>query len=269
MEIKVVAVDMDGTFLRSDHTYNEEKFRKVFNFFEENGIKFVAISGNQYYQIKTFFEDYADKITIVGDNGAVFFDKNEELKVESIPNDIVERILHYLIENNYHLDLILDAEKTAYVLKEVEEEKKDRFRIYHTKVEEIDSYFPLPDDNFTKFSFDTPIDETYNIIDDLTEEFGDVVQSVTSGHGNIDIIKKNTNKGTAMKYLLDLWGISPDNLMTFGDGGNDIEMLKLAKYSYAMENASPDAHEAAKFKAKSNNEDGVLDAIIERLNIEI
>lgn len=269
MEIKVVAVDMDGTFLPSDHNYNKEKFKKVFNFFEENGIRFVAISGNQYYQIKTFFEEYADKITIVGDNGAVFFENNEEIRLESIATDVVEKILNYLIENNYHLDLILDAEKTGYVLKEVEEHKKDRFRIYHTKVEELDSYFPLPDDNFTKFSFDTPIDETYNIIDDLTAEFGDVVQSVTSGHGNIDVIKKNTNKGTAMKYLLERWGLSPDNLMAFGDGGNDIEMLKLAKYSYAMDNASPDAKEAAKYLAKSNNEDGVLDAIIERLNIEI
>ena len=72
-----------------------------------------------------------------------------------------------------------------------------------------------------------------------------------------------------MKYLLERWGLSPDNLMAFGDGGNDIEMLKLAKYSYAMDNASPDAKEAAKYLAKSNNEDGVLDAIIERLNIEI
>lgn len=71
------------------------------------------------------------------------------------------------------------------------------------------------------------------------------MQSVTSGHGNIDVIKKGNNKGTAMKYLLDLWGMNSDNLMAFGDGGNDIEMLKLAKYSYAMENASPDAKEAA------------------------
>lgn len=269
MDIKVVAVDMDGTFLRSDHDYNREKFKKVFQFFEENGIKFVAISGNQYYQIRTFFEGYTDKIAIVGDNGAFFVDNNKELRVESIPNDVVEKILKYLIENNYHLELILDAEKSAYILKEVEEQKRKDFARYHTKVKEIDSYFPLPDDRFTKFSFDTPIDETYNIIDDLTSEFGDVVQSVTSGHGNIDIIRKGNNKGAAMKYLLDVWGVSPDNLMAFGDGGNDIEMLKLAKYSYAMENASPDAKEAAKYIAKSNNDDGVLDTIIERLNIEM
>lgn len=104
---------------------------------------------------------------------------------------------------------------------------------------------------------------------DLTTEFGDVVQSVTPGHGKIDINKKGSNKDTALKYLFDKWQLSPDKLMAFGDRGNDIEMLKLAKYSYAMKNASLDAKQASKFEVKSNNEDGVLDAVIERLGVEL
>lgn len=52
-----------------------------------------------------------------------------------------------------------------------------------------------------------------------------------------------------------------DHLMAFGDGGNDIEMLKLAKYSYAMANAPKNVKAAANYQAKSNDESGVLDVI--------
>lgn len=44
----------------------------------------------------------------------------------------------------------------------------------------------------------------------------------------------------------------------FGDGRNDIEMLKYCKYSYAIENASQDVKDVARCICPSNEEDGVL-----------
>lgn len=49
--------------------------------------------------------------------------------------------------------------------------------------------------------------------------------------------------------------------MAFGDNANDMEMLELAGQSYAMANASDQVKAAAKYVAKSNQEDGVLDVI--------
>lgn len=269
MEIKVVATDMDGTFLSDDKKYNKEKFKKVFEYFEENDIKFVAISGNQYYQIKTFFKDYSDKITIVGDNGSFLVENDKKLKVESMPNKVVEMILHYLTEKGYDQDMLLDAEKTAYMLKDMNPKFQKIFMFYHEKVELIDSYFPLRDDNYTKFTFNTDMNETYGVIDHLMSSYGDYIQAVTSGNGNIDIINKGTNKGSAMKYLLDKWGYKPENLMAFGDGDNDLEMLELAGLPYSMPRASENAHRIAEKTKNSNNEDGVLDTIIEYFGIEI
>lgn len=269
MKIKVVATDMDGTFLSDDKKYNKEKFKKVFEYFEENDIKFVAISGNQYYQIKTFFEDYSDKITIVGDNGSVFFENDQKIRVESMPNEVVETILHYLSDKGYDQDMLLDAEKTAYMLTDMDPSKQKNFMFYHEKVELVDSYFPLRDDNYTKFTFNTDVDETYGVIDHLMAYHGDYIQAVTSGNGNIDIINKGTNKGSAMKFLLDRWGYKPENLMAFGDGDNDLEMLDLAGRPYSMPRASENAHKIAEKTKYSNNEDGVLNQIIEYFDIEI
>ena len=46
--IKLVAFDMDGTFLRSDNTYDVERFKKIYRALQEKDIKVVVISGNQY-----------------------------------------------------------------------------------------------------------------------------------------------------------------------------------------------------------------------------
>lgn len=56
--IKLIAVDMDGTFLRDDKSYDEEKFTRIYQKLEKKDIKFTIASGNQYYQIATFFKDF-------------------------------------------------------------------------------------------------------------------------------------------------------------------------------------------------------------------
>ena len=58
--IKLVAFDMDGTFLRSDNTYGVERFEKIYRALQEKDIKVVVISGNQYAQLASFFPKYQD-----------------------------------------------------------------------------------------------------------------------------------------------------------------------------------------------------------------
>ena len=65
--------------------------------------------------------------------------------------------------------------------------------------------------------------------------------------------------------LQSLNNISPDETLVFGDFMNDYEMMKTAKYSYAMKNANPKLIEVANFVTdKDNNEAGILE-VIERL----
>lgn len=77
----------------------------------------------------------------------------------------------------------------------------------------------------------------------------------------LDIVGAGVNKGRALEFLLNRLGIDPARAAAFGDYQNDIEMLRLAGYSFAMGNALPDVKKAAKYIAKSNVEDGVAAAI--------
>nr|WP_054746303.1 HAD hydrolase family protein [Amylolactobacillus amylophilus] len=53
--IKLIATDMDGTFLRDDKTYDRSLFADVHQQMVAQGIKFVVASGNQYYKLQSFF----------------------------------------------------------------------------------------------------------------------------------------------------------------------------------------------------------------------
>ena len=72
-----------------------------------------------------------------------------------------------------------------------------------------------------------------------------------------DIISKGNSKSTGIDAMLAHYGIKLDESMAFGDGGNDISMLKHAGIGVAMGNASEEVKKSAGFVTASVDEDGV------------
>ena len=56
----------------------------------------------------------------------------------------------------------------------------------------------------------------------------------------LEVLNGGVSKGKAVKELMNKYGFSEDEVMTFGDQWNDFDMLKLVKYGYLMGNASED-----------------------------
>ena len=79
------------------------------------------------------------------------------------------------------------------------------------------------------------------------------------------MIPEGVNKADGIKFFLDYFKCSSADLIAFGDDFNDLEMLQLAKYSYLMANGNPKLVPYAKFRAPSNNENGVLQVLAEYL----
>ena len=72
-DIKIAAVDIDGTFVRSDYTYDVPRFKKILARMKEAGCSFVVASGNQYYQLRDLFPGYDDELSFVAENGETVF----------------------------------------------------------------------------------------------------------------------------------------------------------------------------------------------------
>ena len=75
----------------------------------------------------------------------------------------------------------------------------------------------------------------------------------------IDITAFDANKGNAIRGIQKELNITPEETLVFGDYLNDLEMMSVAKHSYAMKNAHPEVKEASNFiTSHDNNEYGVL-----------
>lgn len=60
-----------------------------------------------------------------------------------------------------------------------------------------------------------------------------------------------------VKKLMTVLDLNKNQVIAFGNGGNDVELLKNVKYGVAVSNAEPAALAAARFVIKSNDHDGV------------
>ncbi len=112
-----------------------------------------------------------------------------------------------------------------------------------------------------KLSVVTETEKVEAFVQELREKFGERLLPAASGYGAIDILQPGVNKATAIQFLEERWGVDGGHLMAFGDSQNDVEMLELATYSYAMENADPHARQAARYTAPSHQNHGVYEVI--------
>ena len=91
----------------------------------------------------------------------------------------------------------------------------------------------------------------------------------SSGPNNIEIMDKNATKGYALKQISEIYNIPLDNILAIGDNLNDEPMLKLVKYSVAMENAVPELKKISRYITdKPNSESGVADTVTKILQEE-
>lgn len=76
-----------------------------------------------------------------------------------------------------------------------------------------------------------------------------------------DVIPKDGGKGTGIKKVCEYLGITTDECIAFGDGGNDAEMLQTVGIGVAMGNARDDLKAIADYVTTSVDEDGVYNAL--------
>jgi Cof subfamily protein (haloacid dehalogenase superfamily) len=90
---------------------------------------------------------------------------------------------------------------------------------------------------------------------------------VTSGDDrHLEVVALEASKGRALAAVADSLGVPADRVIAFGDGRNDVEMLRYAGYGVAMATAPPDVRAAARAVAEPVESEGVartLQALLE------
>ena len=254
--IKFIATDMDGTLLNSNNEIHAD-FYPMFQSLTEKDIIFAAASGRQYYNLLERFKDIKDDMMFIAENGTFVVYKGKELIVNSLEKNIAKELIEIgrTIPNSY---VILCGKNSAYIESHDERLIKQTAK-YYERYKIVENLTSIDDDilKVTICDFNGSENNSNNYFD----EYRDKVQITVSGEIWLDMVAKGINKGVAINEIQNLLNIDYKETMVFGDYLNDLEMMSSAYHSYAMANAHDTLKKAARFIAKSNDENGVIQAI--------
>ena len=256
-DIKMVAVDVDGTFVRSDYSYDIPRFRRLLEKMKEAGCRFVVASGNQYYQLRDLFPGYHEQLSFVAENGAYVKDCKEVLFTADMDRHTVDAVIDVCREYPEIMTILCGADSAYCQRGMVSERFFEEMKRYYHRLTWVDDLKTV-DDRILKFATNVPEEKTWEYYDIFKQKLGGLIEPTTSGHGFIDLIVPGCHKASGLMRLAERWNITPNQCAAFGDGGNDMEMLQYCGLSFAMANAPQNVKDAAKFVCPSNDEDGVL-----------
>lgn len=274
-KIKMIAFDLDGTLLTTDKRLTE-RTRKALEQAVEKGIHIIPATGRPMSGIPKEIIDFPGIRYIVSSNGARVLDmKNRDvLYEETLPvekaGEILDIFEKYDTLREIYYDGIGYADRGR--LEQIEKYQKDpamqryiittrrpvestrvKFETENRGLDKIQALFVSQEDKLEAW-------------ESIESQVGDV--EVTGAlSNNIEVNAKGIHKGSALQFLGELLGISMDEVITFGDGSNDIKMLEMAGTGVAMANSVQKVLDIADITAMSNDEDGVA-RIIEQYVLE-
>ena len=284
--IKLIASDMDGTLLNSDHKIPKENIELI-KFAQKNGIQFVVATGRAYYEALPALNDENIKCDVISFNGGIIYDKTGNI-INITPMKLKD--LYYTIEILKSLEISyqlytkntiytnsIETDITAYIdlirangeepnEQHLRQEARNRLALGHiTEVDNIELY--LNQEN-------NPAIKVIGISNDLEKlkhatellSGNDNISVTSSGANNVEIMDKKATKGEALKIVADIHDINLKNAIAIGDNLNDQAMLDIVEYSIAMKNGNKELQNNAKFiTEKTNSEGGVADSVMKLL----
>lgn len=257
-DIKLIATDMDGTLLNSQHELPKD-FYDIFEKMYQKGILFVAASGRQYYNLLYVFESISDRIGFIAENGAYVVLKGKEIYSNTIASETVLTIID-IVSQIPNIGIVICGKKSAYYQSE-DSDFLYNIGLYYGRKQKVDDIKKHVYDclKIAVFCGKGTEEHVYPHVQNLANHH---LQVVVSGKVWLDMMPLGTNKGTALYTLQQLLEITPSQTAVFGDYMNDKEMLQKAEFSYAMINAHPEIKKIANYITQySNEENGVIKEI--------
>lgn len=264
--IKLVAVDEDGTFLDETHAnFDRERFAPVFERMLKAGCRFVVATGNLVYQARHIFADYAPYMGFVTTNGAFVHDGDRLVAKCAMPSETASRVARLVSSMPETLNYAVMGENGAYMERgRCSQEEFDIWKLFTYRQSWVDDTSRV-DDAVGSICLITEDIHADAVSARLKAELAGEVYAVASGTENgfvsFDIQMPGVNKAQGLSQLMDVWGVSPDEVLAFGDADNDIEMIELAGRGFAMANAAERVKAAADEICPPNTESGVIQVL--------
>lgn len=262
--LKLVATDLDGTFLRNDKSISKENIDALHSLGEKGILRVIATGRN----LKKTREVIATDVPfdyIVFSSGAGVYDLKLDRLIyhQNLREEMVQQLADFLIARdlNFHL------------FKPVPENYKCWYYRGSVPCSEFESYFdfhqshsePLPADiplnsEACQFLvvFPNNLERFLKLKMEIETLFPEVKVVRTSspletGYIWMEIFHESVSKGNGVKFVCDTLQIEHESTLGIGNDFNDLDLLEFTNYSYIVDNGPQEMKERF-ILAKSNEE---------------
>lgn len=250
-QIKAVFFDVDGTLLSHKQNDVPEGTRKALKELRARGIQTVVATGRhmiEYSQLPVSDIEFDGYLTL---NGQLLLDSNRKVYAGTAMDEGEMKVLAGIFKRK-SIPFVLIGENNRYInyvddtVVRTQEETKgtvpDIGSYAGEKIYQILAFVP---------------DDQKKMLDELLDEC-----SITSwNETGIDIIPKGGGKSAGIQKFLDENGMDASEVMAFGDGENDMDMIKFAGIGVAMGNAGDAVKAVADYVTDTVDNDGIAKAL--------
>lgn len=260
--IKVIAMDMDGTLLSSQHTILP-KTKEVLLRAQAIGIELMLASGRPLPGLVHQAEKMGfslEGLSLLAYNGAVVVDASTQTEIvsETLELDLAQAIIDHM--KSHDVNVMVYDHDTLYAT------KADGYNVEHEAssnglklvIHPLDQLWFKPH----KILVSEEPNHLDSIIPELKAPFTNKADFVKSAPFYLECLIKDMHKGRALAHYCEAKNLDPKDVMAFGDNYNDLTMVQFAGQGIAMGNAVDAVKEIAFATTLSNDEDGIAHYLI-------
>lgn len=274
-DIRIIALDLDGTLLDSDKRLSRGN-AEALAYAASKGAAIVPTTGRFFGMMPEAVRDLPFVRYAITINGAQVFDREtgEAIVRDEIPLSTAVKVMELLDAHDVIYDCYrgnwgwmtsaLQERAEAYA---TNEHYLKMVREFRNPVADLKAHLrgSAGEGDVQKVMLfsrnDDPEAKELRAIEKAMAEKFPEIKVTSSAWNNLEFNIASAHKGNALEKFAAHLGSTLAECMAFGDGRNDLTMIEAAGVGVAMENAVEEVRRVADWITKSNDEDGVAEAI--------
>ncbi len=254
--IKLVAIDLDGTLLRSNKhlsTANAKAIAQATN----QGIHIILASARPPRSVRDIYHHLALDTLQVNYNGALVHDmpRGKHVFHQPMSATLAKKIVNFArkMDPNVVISIeVLDKWYTDHVDDKLPTETSKHFN--PDFVGPLSAFLTVP---VTKLMLLAPPEKLRPIHQAVRTKFAKDIAILISDDYLIQLVHKQVDKANALKLVAEKYNVPRQQVMAIGDADNDLGMVQWAGLGVAMENGWHQLKKIADIIAPPNDDDGV------------
>lgn len=259
--MKCLSIDLDGTLLNSNHEISEENINTLSKL-QEQGHCIILNTGRAYADVIKLRALQNMELPIFCINGSVLYSASKELLYEAtLSVSTYQEIFTILKELGVGILVYTNYGGFPSTLPPLHGKSKDEL---NTLFEEFNYDEILNKDQLKIYKVIALVHpDQQNRVEGIENALGSKfpISMASSFPNNVEITSNEAHKGKALLRYQQMMNLSFEEIIAFGDGGNDLAQFEVAGTSVAMGNAPLHVQQKADLITKTNDEDGFAYAV--------